>query len=304
MDRLMAARVFVTIAQRGSLTAAASTLQMSRAMVTRYLAEMENWAGARLFHRNTRHLGLTLIGQQMLDRSLGLLTLADQLPWRSVDEDAQMQGVLRVACPQALAQTLLAGLVSRFLALHPESAIELLVAESTMDLVAEGIDMAVRVSNSLDPVLIARPLGVCGFVLCAAPAYLARRGRPAGLGDLVDHNCLTYTYFGRSLWRFTLGGEIVEVPVSGNLSANDSMTLLSATQAGAGISLMPWPAAKAPVARGELEILLPEAEPQSLGIHAVYASREHQSVLMRRFLDFLVDAFARPEVSRGVAQAC
>ncbi|CAM5787204.1 LysR family transcriptional regulator [Castellaniella caeni] len=295
MDRLTAARVFVTIAQRGSLTAAAQSLDMSRAMVTRYLAEMESWVGARLLHRNTRHLGLTSTGQQVLARSLELLDLAEQLPWQSADEDCGMQGVLRVACPQSLAHAVLAGMVSRFLARHPQSAVELHVAEKTVDLVAEGIDLAVRVTNTLDPALIARPLGACRSVLCAAPAYLARHGRPQQLSDLTEHNCLTYTYFGRSLWRFMQADRVVDVPVGGNLTANDSLTLLSATLAGAGICLQPWHSAAGHVARGELELLLPDVTPQPLGIHAVYTSREYQSALMRRFLDFLVEAFKRSQ---------
>lgn len=292
MDRLTAARVFVTIAERGSLTAAAGALDMSRAMVTRYLNEMESWTGARLFHRNTRRVGLTAAGERILARSRELLAMAEQLP-EPPDDGAGMLGVLRVTCSQSLAQTLLADVVARFLDRHPGAAIDLLAAERIVDLVEERIDLSIRVTDTLPQGVIARPLGVCRSVICAAPSYLARHGAPAALSDLMGHNCLSYAHFGRSLWRFSMpDGSRVDVPVAGNLSANDSMALLAAAIAGAGISMQPRHAAAAPIARGELVALLPEAEPPSLGIHAVYASRRHQTALMRAFLDFTVDRFA------------
>ncbi len=293
MDRLTAARVFVTIAERGSLTAAAGTLAMSRAMVTRYLNEMESWVGTRLFHRNTRRVGLTDAGARILAQSRELLSLAEQLP-EPPGGGAGMPGVLRVTCSQSLAQTLLADVVARFLDRHPESAIDLLAAERIVDLVEERIDLSIRVTDTLPQGVIARPLGVCRSVICASPDYLARHGTPAILSDLMGHNCLSYTHFGRSLWRFTTPDqEQVDVPVAGNLSANDSMALLAAAVAGAGISMQPQHAVTAPIARGELVALLPGFEPPSLGVHAVYASRRHQTALMRAFLDFVVERFSR-----------
>ncbi|MGB3424999.1 MAG: LysR family transcriptional regulator [Castellaniella sp.] len=297
MDRLTAARVFVTIAERGSLTAAAGAISMSRAMVTRYLNEMESWVGARLFHRNTRHIGLTEAGERILVQSRELLALADQLP-EPPEDGAGMLGVLRVTCSQSLAQTLLADVVARFLEQHPESAIDLLPAERTVDLAEERIDLSIRVTDTLPQDVIARPLGICRTVICASPAYLARHGTPVHPSELMGHNCLAFAYFGRSLWRFTAPDQTrVDVPVVGNLSANDSMALLAATIAGAGISMQPRHAVAAPLARGELVALLSGFEAPSLGIHAVYVSRRHQTALMRAFLDFTLDCFSRFDVA-------
>ncbi|MFC4298046.1 LysR family transcriptional regulator [Castellaniella hirudinis] len=297
MDRLTAARVFVTIAERGSLTAAAGAIGMSRAMVTRYLNEMESWVGTRLFHRNTRHVGLTEAGERILGQSRELLALADQLP-EPPEDGADMLGVLRITCSQSLAQTLLADVVARFLEQHPESAIDLLAAEHAVDLAAERIDLSVRVTDTLPQDVIARPLGLCRSVICASPGYLARHGTPTALSDLMGHNCLSYTRFGRSLWRFTTPDQTrVDVPVVGNLSANDSMALLAAAIAGVGISMQPRHAVATPIARGELVALLPEFEAPSLGIHAVYVSRRHQTALMRAFLDFTLDCFTRFDVA-------
>lgn len=294
MDRLTAAHVFVTIAQRGSLTGAADALDMSRAMVTRYLAEMEAWVGARLFHRNTRRIALTAAGESALVQSKALLALSDQLPMGASEGDHRLQGMLRVACAQSLSQAVLAPMVARFLAEHPQVTIDLHVTEQTVDLVAERIDLSIRISNALSPALIARRLGTCHSVICAAPSYLATHGHPADVTDLGQHNCLTYAYFGASLWRFTVGeGGEVSVPVRGNLSANDSMTLLRATVAGLGISMQPRYAVKPHLAQGELVALVPHALPEPLGIQGVYTSKAHQSMLMRTFLDHLVEAFAQ-----------
>ncbi|WP_370679323.1 LysR family transcriptional regulator [Comamonas sp. GB3 AK4-5] len=305
MDRITATQVFVTIAQRGSLTAAADALDMSRAMVSRYLAEMEDWVGARLFHRNTRRIGLTATGERVLRHSEELLALSQQLTQGAGSTDTQLSGLLRVACSHSLAQATLVGMVGRFLALHPQACIDLQTTERTVDLVEERIDLSIRISNTLDPSLIARPLGICRSVVCAAPSYLERQGRPQAVADLAQHNCLSYAYFGHNHWPFTQDGAAIEVAVRGNLCANNSTALLEATLAGVGISLQPWYAAAAHVARGTIEVLLPEAEPLPLGIHAVYTSKEHQSPLMRALLDFLVQEFAGCDMQlpQGLPQA-
>lgn len=292
MDRITAAQVFVTIAQRGSLTAAADALDMSRSMASRYLAEMEQWVGARLFHRNTRRIGLTAAGERVLQQSQALLALSQQLAQPANGSPAQLSGLLRVACSQSLAQAVLVEMLGRFLALHPQAHIDLQTTEKTVDLVEERIDLSIRTSNELDPTLFARPLGLCRSVVCAAPAYLQRHGRPLMAADLSGHNCLSFAYFGRSQWQFTQAGVSTDIPVRGNLSANDSTALLKATLAGIGISLQPWYAAAPHVASGALEVLLHEALPRELGIHAVYTSKEHQSPLMRALLDFLVQDFS------------
>ena len=296
MDRLTAARVFVAIAERGSLTAAASVLDMSRAMVTRYLNEMESWVGMRLLHRNTRHTGLTDAGERILARSRELLAVADQLP-EPAHEGADLRGVLRVTCAQAMSQPLLKHVVVPFLDLHPDAAVDLLVGERIVDLVEDRIDLSIRVTDTLPQGVIARPVGLCRIVICAAPSYLARYGTPRHPADLAGHNCLSFSHFSRRRWRFAMPGQPpAEVSVSGNLSANDSLTLLTAAIHGAGITLQPWYVASEPVARGELVVLLPDAEPPSLGIHAVYTSRRHQTPLMRAFLDFTAERFAQPGV--------
>lgn len=293
MDRVTAAEVFVTIVDRGSLTAAAAQLDMSRAMVTRYLAQMEAWSGARLLHRTTRRLGLTPAGEATLARCRQMLEIAGQMTVAEGPEADTPRGLLRVACSQVVAQQIMGTAVTAYLRRYPRTAVDLVVDARTVNLVEERIDLAVRITNDLDPNLIARRLGECHSVVCAAPAYLAAHGTPRRVEDLALHNCLTYSYFGKSLWEFTDAkrGETVAVPVAGNLSANESMALLAAAREGAGIVMQPVFAAAPLIAAGQLVRLLPEHEPRTLGIHGVYGSRRRMPAALRAMLDFLVDWF-------------
>lgn len=294
MDRITAAEVFICIVDRGSLAAAAESLGMSRAMVTRYLAEMEQWAGARLLHRTTRRLSLTHAGEQTLARCRQLLAVAEGVTEVLNTEAAPVQGLVRLACAQSLAQEVLAPAVVHFLRQHPLAAIDLHIDSRAVNLVEERIDLAVRITNNLDPNLIARQLGDCPSVVCAAPDYLVRRGTPVRPEDLAEHNCLTYSWFGSSLWTFTnTEGEPFSVPVTGNLSANESQVLLAAAVQGGGITQQPLYAVSNLLANGQLVALLPGYQPMRMGIHAVFQSRRQMTPVLRALIDFLVDWFER-----------
>lgn len=292
MDRLTATRVFVEVVDRGSQTAAADALEMSRAMVSRYLGELEGWVGARLLHRTTRKLSLTGAGEQLLGQCREMLALAETMQGVSLARDSAPRGNLRIACSQSFAQAWLVHVLRDFMRLHPQVSVDLLVGSQAVNLVEARIDLALRITNQLDPNLIARQLAVCRSVVCATPAYLAQHGTPQQPQELAQHNCLSYAYFGRSIWEFQRGGEPHAVAVSGKLSANESMVLLEATLADAGISLQPRYSVSALLRSGALVQLLPEYQPQELGIHALYGSRRQMPAALRALLDFLVERLA------------
>lgn len=293
MDRITAAEVFITIVDRGSMIAAAETLEMSRAMVTRYLAQMEQWAGARLLHRTTRKLSLTDAGERTLERCRQMLALAGEIDLVEGEQSDELRGLLRITCSQSLGQTALVGAVAQYLKRHPQVAVDLQMNNRTVNLVEERIDLALRITNELDPNLIARPLSSCASVVCASPAYLAAYGTPRHPQDLALHNCLTYSYFGKSLWHFDHQGVKSAVAVSGNLSANESVVLMAGTAQGAGISMQPYYSAAPLLASGDLIELMPEYRPQSMGIYGIYTSRRQMPATLRTMLDFLVEWFAR-----------
>jgi DNA-binding transcriptional LysR family regulator len=261
-------------------------------MVTRYLAQMEQWAGARLLHRTTRKLSLTDAGERTLERCRQMLALAGEIDLVEGEQSDELRGLLRITCSQSLGQTALVGAVAQYLKRHPQVAVDLQMNNRAVNLVEERIDLALRITNELDPNLIARPLSSCASVVCAAPAYLAAHGTPRHPQDLALHNCLTYSYFGKSLWHFDHQGVKSAVAVSGNLSANESVVLMAGTVQGAGISMQPYYSAAPLLASGELIELMPDYRPQSMGIYGIYTSRRQMPATLRTMLDFLVEWFA------------
>lgn len=284
-------RVFVTVVDLGSQSAAADHLDLSRPVVSRYLAELEDWVGARLMHRTTRKLSLTAAGNEILPRCRQMLELSGDMQ-AAVSEPADApRGLLRISVSTSFGQAQLADAMAAFVKAYPGVSIDLQMLDRTVNLVDERIDLAIRTSNDLDPNLIARRLTVCRSVVCAAPAYLREHPQPQRVEDLSRHNCLTHSYFGKSLWHFEEDGEPVSVPVQGNISANEASTLLRATLAGAGVAMLPTYQAGVHVQSGELVRLLPDAEPRQMNIYAVYASRKHMPAALRCMLDFLVQRF-------------
>lgn len=292
MDRIKAAEVFVCIVEQGSLVGAAQALDMSRSMVTRYLAEMEEWASAQLVHRSTRKLTLTAAGEKAFNHCRSLLDVAKEVATPLEQNPVAVpEGTIRISCSQFVAEDLLPAVVGAFLDDYPKVRIDVHVSNQVTHLVEDRIDLAIRITNELDPNLIARPLGVCRSVLCATEEYLKRRGYPVYPEDLASHNCLIYSNFGKSLWHFSKDEQPVVAAVSGNYSANESSLLLQAVLNDRGISLQPRYAVQELINERKIVQLLLNYEPVSLGIYAVYRSRKHQSLALRTFIDSLVTYF-------------
>lgn len=292
MDRLTAMRVFVSVVDTGSQTQAAERLDMSRAMVSRHLAELEAWLGERLLHRTTRRLSLTDAGETCLQRCRQVLEQVDELENSAGQRNAEPRGLIRVTAAMSFGQHFLARAISDYVTRHPQVQVDMLLLDRTVNLVEERIDLAIRISNDLDPSLVARRLGVCRSVICAAPAYLARHGAPATLQDLARHNCLTYSYFGKSQWHCLRHGISESVQVSGNISANEVTSLLEVALAGGGITLQPHYLAAPLLHSGKLVALLPDWQALEMGIHGVYTSRRYQTPTLRSLLDFLAERLA------------
>ncbi|KHS47211.1 LysR family transcriptional regulator [Hafnia paralvei] len=292
MDRLSAMRVFVCVVEQGSLSRAAEKLNLSRAMVSRYLADLEKWIGGRLLHRTTRSQSLTSAGEEVLARCQALLLLSDEIE-QIVDNKQQIpRGLLRITSSQSLIQAFLTDAVCEYLTSNPAAQIDICRQEKTLNLVDERIDLAIRITNQLDSNLIARRLGTCYSVMCASPNYAERHPLPQKIEQLSKHNCLTHEHYSHHQWGFTYHGNSVVVPVSGNLSANCATVLTSATLRGFGISLLPRYLVNQLLEDGQLLEVLPDYQPETLGIYGVYTSRQFMPTTLRVFLDFLVSRFA------------
>lgn len=304
MDRMTAMQVFVEVADRGSLTAAADALAMSRAMATRYLGELETWLGARLLHRTTRRLSLTPAGEAALARCRSLLELSDDLRAVSAAPDAAPHGRIRITCSTSFGLSQMAAAVADYVARHAGTAVDMLLLDRSVNLVEERIDLAIRISPALDPGLIARQLSVCRSVLCATPAYLQKRGRPEQPDDLIAHSCLTHHYVGRQLWALEREGVTTSVAVDGPISANDATALMQAVRAHAGIAMLPTYLVAPHLASGELAIVLPDHRVATMGIYGVYTSRRQMPLIVRSFLDFLAERFGEaPAWDRDLGNA-
>lgn len=295
MDRLTAAEVFITIVERGSMIGAAEALDMSRSMVTRYLAQMEEWAGTRLLHRSTRRLSLTAAGEKALIQCQRLREISQEVSSGLGDAEEQPRGQLRVSCPQFIAQTILPTIQS-YLQRYPQVSLDLQIRNEMVNLVEERIDLAIRVTNELDPNIIARPLGSCRSVICASPAYLQARGTPQRAEQLSEHNCLLYANFGKAVWPLDHQGEAVAVPVAGNLSANDTTVLLNAVLNDGGIAMLPELSAAPYLTSGQLVSLLPDYIPLELRVQGIYRSRTHMPKALRLLIDQLVEGFANTAI--------
>jgi len=293
MDRLSAMQVFVEVARSGSFSAAAEQLDMSRAMVTRYVGQLEQWLGARLLQRTTRSVTLTDAGESCLRRSQQMLALMADVEQETSRHDGALRGQLRVTCSMSFAYAQMAAAVVDFLAQHPQLKIDLHASEGALSLVEARIDLAIRISAEPDPALIGRVLAPCASVLVASPAYLAAHGAPRQPADLGGHRCLSYANFGKSVWTLRRASEQAQVSVASHLSANEATALLRATLAGGGIALQPTYLANPHLADGSLLRVLPEWTPPDMAIHALYPSRKHLSPAVRALLDFLVQRFAK-----------
>ncbi|MBT0961156.1 LysR family transcriptional regulator [Denitromonas iodatirespirans] len=291
MDRLTAMRVFREVAQSGSFTAAADRLDMSRAMVTRYVTTLEQWLEARLLQRTTRRVTLTDAGEQCLRRCLQVLELVDEVEAAAQPAAGELHGQLRLTCSMSFAIAHLAQAVADFLAQHPRLTIDLDVADRALNLIDERIDLAVRITADPAPGLVARPLARCRSMLVAAPSYIAAHGLPDTPSALAAHAGLSYTNFGKSTWRFSRGAQREAVSVRTRFTANEATVLLQAAIAGGGIALQPVYLVGPYLADGRLVQVLPDWQVPELTIYALYASRRHLSPAVRALLDYLVERF-------------
>lgn len=291
MDHLSAIRSFVEIADQGSLTRAAETLDLSRAMVSRHLEALERWLGTRLLHRTTRRVSLSEAGQEAMPRLRQMLALAADLQAVSGARRAEPAGKLRITTSLSFAMACLTRALVDFQARHPRIEVELLTVDRAVDLVSERIDLAVRITNRLDEGVVARRLANCRSVLCASPAYLKRHGQPQRPEDLATHPCITHAFGTRADYRLRHGGRLTTHSVTGPLSSNETAVLRQAALAGAGIAMLPTYFVGEDLQRGLLRRVLPEHEPEPLGIHAVYLSRQHQPLPLKLLIDFLAERF-------------
>jgi len=296
MDRFEEMRVFAAVVDAGSFVGASGALEMSKAAVSRHVAELESRLGVRLLHRTTRKLSLTPEGEVFQARCRELLGGVDEAEAEITSRSGEASGLLRINVPFSFGLLHLAPLWAEFMAQHPKVTLDVTLADRMVDLVEEGFDMAVRIARLPNSSLISRPLTSTRMVLCASPAYLHARGRPTHPSDLAGHDVLTYSLFSMGdQWEFT-GPEgepdgVVSVKVTPRMRTNSGDTCRVAALRNQGIVLQPTFLIGPDLLAGTLVEVMPAWRSVELGVYVVYPSRKFVSPKVRLMIEFLVNAF-------------
>jgi len=285
--------LFVRAVQDGSFSAAARSLDLSPSAVSKQIGRLEDHLGVRLLNRTTRRLSLTEEGRAFYERCARIVAEIEEAEEWALARRGTARGKLRVASTVAFAKHQLMPLLPEFMNRYPEVDVALEVTDRPVDLVEEGVDVAIRFTEQLsDPSLVARRLAVNRRLICAAPAYLEAHGVPHTPQDLARHNCLTlYTISSFNDWTFE-GPDGTEVlHVNGTLESNSADALYHATLAGLGIARLSTYLIGPDLKAGRLVAVLPDYVHQDASILAVYPHRRNLSPRVRAFIDFLVEKF-------------
>lgn len=296
MDKFLEMKVFAAVVDAGSFTAASHVLDMSKAAVSRYVADLEERLGVRLLHRTTRKLSPSTEGEIFYARCRELLDNLDQAEAEISSRSGEATGLLKANVPVTFGVMHLAALWPVFLDRHPQLDLDITLSDRIVDLVEDGYDLAVRIGQLPASSLISRKLASTRLVLCAAPDYLARRGEPLHPYDLLQHDVISYSLFSSGEnWRFTGPDGEVSVKVAPRVRTNSGDTCRAAALQGQGIALQPTFIVGADLAQGLLHEIMPAYRSIEMGVYAVYPSRKFVTPKVRLLIDFLVEAFADPD---------
>tara|TARA_R110001583_G_scaffold195522_2_gene375103 strand:- start:8512 stop:9420 length:909 start_codon:yes stop_codon:yes gene_type:complete len=296
MDALSDVAVFVQVVSRGSFTAAAETLGLSKSVVSKYVTRLEDRLGARLLNRTTRRLSLTEVGRAFFERSQRGLLEIEEAEAEVSRLQGEPRGELRLSSPMSFGILHLAPLLPALQARYPELTVDMVLDDRKVDLVEEGFDLAIRIGELPDSSLVARRLGPCRHVVCGSPAYFARNGVPQSLEDLSQHAAITYRYTNApDEWHFLApDGDHRQVSVTSRIKMNSSLALREALLNGAGVTLTPTFVVGADIRAGRLRAVLQGYRAMEVSIYAVYPQRKHLSPKIRAFVDFLAEHIKDP----------
>jgi DNA-binding transcriptional LysR family regulator len=295
MDRLIAMRMFVEIVDRGSLTAAAEALGRSQPAVVRALAGLEAHLGTVLLRRTTRRMSLTPEGRDYLARCRRILADVDDAERAVGQDNAEPRGDLRVTAPVQFGQIHLGPILADFLKRYEQVRLDLLLVDRVVDLIEEGIDLALRIGHLADSSMVAVRIGEVRPIVCASPRLLERSGIPTHPGELSDLPCIRQQNLSRpeATWSFLENGRSITVPINGRFGCNQIAAARTACIAGFGFGQFLSYQVTQEVSEGRLHIVLEEFEPKPWPVSLVYPGSRLVTARLRVLIDWLTDSLQR-----------
>lgn len=290
MDKLTAINVFLTVAETGSFTQTAEQLGISKPMISRYVILMEDWLNARLFNRTTRQVTLTDAGEKALLLCRQISESAVEMEQEISATRGELRGSIRIASSVSFGSLHLVNVINRFIKAHPKLNVQLQLSDNLVDLISARIDLAIRITNSPDPNLVARKLADCHSLLVASPIYLAERGIPEQPNDLYMHDQLCHSSV--KVWQLTQNEQTSEIELTSRFSTNDTSALLNSVLAHNGIAMLPKYMLSEKLENGEIQPVLSNWTLPNYHIYALYPSNNKLPLSVRKMIDFLVQEFA------------
>lgn len=290
MDQLDAMRIFVRVADLGSFSAVASQLGVARSVVTRHVAALETRLRVKLLARSTRRLSLTSAGAAYLEKCRVILNLVDAAETGVAEERVVPRGPVRLSVPLSFGVRHLSPLLLDFARRYPDVTLDVDFSDRRSNLFEEGVDLAVRIAERLEPGDVARRLGTSRLLVVGSPEYLARHGEPRHPAELIHHECLGYTGAPNPRqWAFVVDGLLQAFPISGQLRANNGDVLLQAAVAGFGLTCAPAFIAADALRAGQVRQVLADYALAELGVHAILPSNRLVPHRIRVLIDYLAD---------------
>ena len=290
-------RVFAKVVEQGSFVGAAQVMELSNAVVTRHVADLENHLGTRLLNRSTRKMSLTETGLAYLTRVRHILAEIDEADAIASVLSKKLVGTLNIYSQISFGQMQLACLLPRYALQFPDVVLNVTMSDRTVDLVEEGFDVGIfTVHQKFDASMVARQLGIAEVLLCASPAYIAEHGIPAIPDDLLRHACLNFSLEHlRHHWTFKSADAVTTVPISGKVVSNNAELLRQCALAGMGIVMRSSYSLGDDLVTGKLVRILPEYGIGKVAVQLVYPSRRLLSATVRSFVEFMMQEFPQPE---------
>lgn len=287
MDRIKSLELFVRVAEAGGFTAVGRERSVSQSSVSRTVSDLEKWLGVQLFQRTTREVKLTEAGEELYNRSVALLSVMEDIESSVSGMSKKPVGVLRLQAPNVFGRTHVVPYVLEFLTQYPDTSIDLRLNDQRVNLVEDGVDVAIRIGNLVDQNIIAKKLGRDTRHVVASPTYLQQHGTPVRPRDLGQHSCIVYSFLDTpNQWRFTGPEGIENVTVSGRIRANSGDAMRAAVLADHGVAILGNYAVGTDLADGKMRKLLPEFSVEPLDIQIIYAPTRHLPRKARTFIDF------------------